>query len=598
MMLDWRLLSHERREVAMNATGGTRWLLLGLIVSACDGQVENPGGASGGSDAQEPASELVAIDVMPQGAVLYVGHGVAGTQDFTARARYRDGSTGDVTASVGWTLELPLGSFPAVGHLVADGVSGGQTRVHANLGGVDGAATVKVVIRDQHVSEGAPADSATHFGGAADPALAPTLVYPADGVMLPPNLGTIEFQWQPQPTSTLYDLHFTSDYLDLHVYTATNHYTPTAEEWHWLAETHRGAQLGYSVRATGPSGGVGESQPRQLRYAELDVKGGLYYWSATSPDTEGIWRFDFGATAGTAEKYLAENDNGPANVGHCIACHVISHDGTRMAFTNNGSGGPLSVLDVATRDTLPYPPDLDSNFTAFHPDGTRMITTLNGVLTLRDTATGQSIGNLPIPGMATHPDWSADGTRVVYVRTASAGDLTAQNGTLQVIDYNGGAWGAPRTLVAARDATENNYYPQFSPDSNWVVYNRAPDGTSYNNRAAEIWIVRADGRAPPQKLLAAHDTPMMWDSWPRWSPFQTSYEGGAVMWLTVSSRRAYGLELPAGTHAQLWMFAFDSRRAPSGDGSFPAFWLPFQNMQTNNHNAQWTTRILPVGQRF
>src|SRR5262245_58180697 len=46
---------------------------------------------------------------------------------------------------------------------------------------------------DSTVTEsGAPNDAATHFGGAADPAAAPALVYPPDGVLVPPNLSVLE----------------------------------------------------------------------------------------------------------------------------------------------------------------------------------------------------------------------------------------------------------------------------------------------------------------------------------------------------------------------------------------------------------------------
>jgi hypothetical protein len=573
-------------------------LVAGMVLLGC-GVERTPngsGGSGGGGTPQGPA--LTAIDVSPRDVTLYVSSSSTGMQDFTALGHYSDGSTQDLTQLVAWTIEEPsLGAFPSNAHLLTSSLRGGRTTVNATSGTIDGTASVTVIIRDDHVAPGAPSDAAARFGGGSDPSRAPTLVYPAEGVMLPPNLGTMEFQWQTQAGTDLYDLHFSSPYLDLHIYTNTDRYSPTAQEWLWLAETHRGAELTYSVRATAlAGGGVGETAVRHARFAGMDVKGGLYYWSATSADTEGIWRFDFGASGAIAEKYLAQTDSGAAQVGHCVACHTISHDGTRMAFTYDGGNGRASVMEVATRSMMiPYTQDLHSNFTAFHPDGTRMVTTSNGVLTLREATTGAQLGDLPTGGQATHPDWSVDGTRVVYVSGQGGDDWSVVHGSLEVIDYNGGVWGTPRTLVAAQTQTENNYYPQFSPDGNWVVFNRAAQGSSYNNPAAEVWVTRADGTGSPIKLSAAHDQPMMTDSWPRWSPFQTIQEGGPLMWVTVSSKRTYGLELAAGTRPQLWMFAFDASRAGGGDGSFPAFWLPFQNMQTNNHIGQWTTRIVPVG---
>jgi hypothetical protein len=75
-----------------------------------------------------------------------------------------------------------------------------------------------------------------------------------------------------------------------------------------------------------------------------------------------------------------------------------------------------------------------------------------------------------------------------------------------------------------------------------------------------------------------------------------NYRGKKLMWLTFSSRRAYGLHLPAGQTAQIWMVAFDPDAAAKGqDPSFPAFWLPFQDMASGNHIAQWVTTVARQG---
>ncbi|HJZ86909.1 MAG TPA: hypothetical protein VKN99_17170 [Polyangia bacterium] len=562
-------------------------------------------GGSGGLDG------LLTLDVLPPDATVFVdvlnGVPTPGAQDYQAIGHFRDDSMRDLTTLVHWAVDDPIASFPTGSHLVAGTAQGGQTHVHATAASSDGASALKVIIRGSTVAPGAPPDSAGHFGGASDPGRAATVVYPNDGVLLPPNLGTIEFQWQPAPGTDLFDLYLHSDFLDLHVYTTTNKYTPTAPEWTWLAETHRGGTVTYTVRATAlAGGGVGVAPERRALFSETEVKGGLYYWSATSPDTEGIWRFDFGAVGAMPEKYYAQNDPGPANAGHCVACHAISHDGTRIALTFDGGDGPAGLLDVATRNPMvPYGQGVHSNFTTFSPDATRVVTTFHGTLTLREATSYAPIGDVPTGGRASHPDWSPDGAKLVYALAAAGmqnSDWTIQGASIEIIDYNGGAWGTPRTVV--QSVGENNYYPQFSPDGNWIVFNRAfgdPTGLhAYNNPTAEVWVVKADGTVPPVKLTAAHDQPAMTDSWPRWSPFSQTYgppaTRGPLMWVTVSSKRVYGLELPAGTRPQLWMFAFaPNRLAASQDPSYPAFWLPFQNLSTNNHIAQWTTRIIPVG---
>jgi hypothetical protein len=573
---------------------------LGLVVGCGvqrGGSVSGGGGAGGVDAGPPPVPGLTALEISPPQTTLYVSSSMTSEQDFTALGHFADGSSRDVTAMVGWTLDDPLGDFRSLAHLVASNARGGATQVRARAGSVEATAALIVIVRDQHVAPGTRPDAGAHFAGAENPSLAPMVVYPADWVLVPPNLGTMELQWQ-RPTGTdLYDLHFVSDFVDLHIYTQqTGTYTPSPEEWRWLADSHRGSFVDYTVRATVSTsavGAVGTSASRRINFAQADVKGGLYYWSATQPDTEGIWRFDFGATLSSPERYLAQSD---PNVGRCVACHSITRDGTRIAFTWDGGSGAASVADVATRRLLiTYAQNIHSCFTSFNPDGTRVITTNNGVLTQREADGGTSLGDVPTGGTASMPDWSADGNHLVFV-THQGTDYRATSGSIQVIDYNNGVWGTPRMLVASQGG-DNNYYPQFSPDGEWIVYNHAASDNSYNNPGAEVWIVRSDGAGSPFKLEAAHAGAMMTDSWPRWSPFMEMHEQGAIMWITVSSKRAYGVELAAGSRPQLWMFAFDTRRAAGGtDGSYPAFWLPFQNRATNNHIAQWTTRIVPIGQ--
>jgi hypothetical protein len=118
------------------------------------------------------------------------------------------------------------------------------------------------------------------------------------------------------------------------------------------------------------------------------------------------------------------------------------------------------------------------------------------------------------------------------------------------------------------------------------------------------------------------------NSWPRWSPFLQQYKGNELLWITFSSTRDYGLRVrnhemvngapmyqcyPPGTpenapgdqsytdscqQPQLWMAALNLTAAgelqTQQDPSFTAFWLPFQDIQTHNHTAQWTTTLATV----
>jgi hypothetical protein len=117
-------------------------------------------------------------------------------------------------------------------------------------------------------------------------------------------------------------------------------------------------------------------------------------------------------------------------------------------------------------------------------------------------------------------------------------------------------------------------------------------------------------------LATLNGTGSVTNSWARWSPFVQSYKAGNLLWITMSSTRDYGLRIQNGsavncyptespigpfftdtkttcTRAQLWMAAVDldaAAVAGGSDVSHVAFWLPFQELGTNNHLAQWAER--------
>ena len=89
------------------------------------------------------------------------------------------------------------------------------------------------------------------------------------------------------------------------------------------------------------------------------------------------------------------------------------------------------------------------------------------------------------------------------------------------------------------------------------------------------------------------------NSWARWAPFKQTIRGSAgdgepLFWLTFSSKRAFGVRQAAGHH-QIWMTPFFPGRALAGqDPSGPAFRLPFQELATPNHIAQWTEVVVAI----
>jgi hypothetical protein len=294
---------------------------------------------------------------------------------------------------------------------------------------------------------------------------------------------------------------------------------------------------------------------------------------------------------------------------------VLSRNGERMSVTFEGGYGSMATLTVSdpSRYTWGGPQGAQKGaFNGFLDDDRTLLSVYdnwlsdpndphNGQIRVYDANTGtvDDSREVPIgPGRrATHVDVAPDGRSIVYVDYADLDErpIREAQGSVRVISYEPATqhWGTPRTVVPF-DGTVNNYYPTFSPDGQWILFNRAV-GSAYDNPMASVWVVPADGSRPPVELVHANRAANLTNSWPRWAPFVVDSEFGTTrMWFTFTSKRDYGLRLVGTGRPQIWMAAFDPLPTLAGaDGSSPAFWLPFQDLSTRNHTATWTTRIVP-----
>jgi hypothetical protein len=138
---------------------------------------------------------------------------------------------------------------------------------------------------------------------------------------------------------------------------------------------------------------------------------------------------------------------------------------------------------------------------------------------------------------------------------------------------------------------------------------------SDSDPSAKTWAVAPSAGAQPIYLARANapgvrdgSSSDLSNTFPRFSPFAQAQGAGRLFWVTVASRRQLGLRNPPptpssadptelGTSGQvLWMFAVDPDKLASGqDGSYPAFYLPFQDLTTSNHIGQWTQRVVNPG---
>jgi hypothetical protein len=615
-----------------------RWtlLLLAAAVSGCtcsDGTRPNPDGG---------VPELVnlsAILVTPQKSTLTVQGQTPASATLTATGTFSDGRTEDISSKVAWGVADPaFGTF--TGNVFTTGVvRGGTVQVTAQNGALKGAAEVTVILKQVATdpsSTNLPSNVASQFGGTVSASRAPDLVYPNDGVLVPPNLGKLEFHFLPGSGNDLFELAFTNDITDVRVYLScsTPHnggciYTPDVTVWSWIAQTNRGRTLQAKLRGTSAGAStLGESASLTLAFSQDDINGGFYYWT-TSGGTA-IMRYDFGGTGQTAaERFLGSEATG----GTCIGCHALSRDGTKLVTEAGGqNNGGVLLLDVGTKQPLtPFTNNSKtSTFESWNPDGSVFVGVYadNGStdyrLKLFNGQNGAYASSIDGTGTATnpasHPDWSSDGTRIAYTRMGIAGTNQRHfKGSVWMVSQdNAGTFGNPQQLVGETGG-KNRYYPAFSPDGSFLVFNEStcPSGEQHtdcnadSDPSAQLFAVLAQTGKTAVPLTKANGpgkrdsgATQLTNSFPKWSPFifqRTGELGTQLMWLTFSSTRNYGLRTPPAGGSEnpkgtlLWMVAVDPRKVDEGvDPSYPAFALPFQDLATSNHIAQWTTVVIPT----
>jgi hypothetical protein len=545
------------------------------------------------------------------------------------------------------------------------------------------------------------------FPGSSAPACASSapaikIVYPNDGVLVPPNMNVIAVQWTPFGNGySTYEVDFENSVTDTRIVTKCAMQTMdtgqpsaasggceldlTPQEWSLLSNANRGGgPVGITVRGTTDGKCASMSQSTvHLTFSEEDLLGALYYWKSTvsANGTGGqIWEKSFGDT--TPEQQVT----GVGTLtGTCNGCHALSRDGLRMVVYSDDddsddeySDVTGSLIDMTTKQPIGTMNATGGNrsgqppgFSVFSPDHASYLTS-DGLGTTPTNNFALWSGNAGTPtstitfGAAadrpTMPDWSPDGTSVIYTLPNSVaawdqggggggGFGGARNdddhefgGSLYTLPYKGGgAFGTPAVFLQSKG--ENNYYPSYSPDGQFVVFDRAPqnmsvsaiDGCvgsspqvacpndSFSNPAARLMLTQALIMSTPMDLEKANGSPAaapvpLSNSWPRWSPFVQMYRGNRLLWVAFSSTRDYGVrvrnhlpgmyqcyppdsyELAGGAHhstfdaacqqPKLWMAAINLSEAKGTDPSFPAFYLPFQDITTHNHTPQWTQQVV------
>ena len=567
------------------------------------------------------------------------------TEDLSSKVSYSTNPNGVVT-------------IDANGLATSTGLKGGVVTVIASYGAQSTTAKLTVTYTftgaDPSPSNNVPPDASSIFTTTTDDSTrSPQIIYPNDGVLFPPNITGIEIHFMPGANNTLFEVSLSGPLTTVNAIirctmptgiTSGCIYLMDPTLWSVVASANAGlGPVSLVVRGTDDSGtSVGDSSPIHLQFSKDNIDGALYYW--TTSGASAIKRWDFAGSTQSAQDYLT-----PANTDGkvCVGCHALASDGSKLVASAGGQGdGRILIWDIKNNVAMqPFASTPRSQFESWNADGTQFVgmygdtqgtsmqaPTAHAVdLTIYDGMTGMAVGTIMLGGRrADHPDWSKNmsGPNTIVFSsvdpTAKTTDQRPSTGAIDYVQYDGTAWGQPQELVPSQLGL-NRYYPSISPDGDLVVYDEStctagtpapgavPDKScnADTDATATMFLISLSNGGTPIPLsnankpgIADGTTTALTNSFPRWSPFISQLnEQQQLVWITFSSTRQYGLRAPPGPGSSssgesksgtlIWMVGINPGVGGS-DPSYTAFCLPFQDVTTSNHLAQWAKYFIKV----
>ena len=576
-------------------------VLLALVLMSC-------GSKDSSDDEIVIESDIESIRIVPAEIEIETNGSEPTVVEFKAMATTDSGEEVE-TEMVSWSVSnLSAGSIDETGRFQSSTLNGGVATITANHVGIEGTATITVVFKQDVMVGELPEVLATAFDSAApSEGDLPELEYPHDGVTVPRNLDGLAFTWDAPSDANVSRIRLQSGITDMRIYTEGDEWTSNSDLWATIAASNTSGSVELTLESGFWDGtnlrDVVRGPGMNLTVNRLDARGSVLYWVARSGGggaggaAGDIMRIPFGSTE--AEAFWSFEDAG----GQCVGCHTLVESQDKMVVTHSGVDGNFSVVDISDPDApslaLGTAEERRATFHAAHPDGELLLAVVGGQARVYSLTDGGLIQTIETGGRVSHPDWSPDGDSILLVRVTGTAmnDMNFEGGEIIQLSFNGSSFGSPEVLVAGTDE-QNNYYPAYSPDGEWIVWNRAvrteirnPDGsvhyssTCYANPSAELWLMARDGTYQT-RLDAANGEGELQNSFPRWGPLPDD----DVLWLAFSSTRSYQVD-PNGGIPQIWVTAIEPEKILDGqDPSATPFWLPAQDSQSDNHLAIWWSK--------
>ncbi len=469
----------------------------------------------------------------------------------------------------------------------------------------------------------APANSQTLFGPPSQGAQSggPCLLEPEVGSLYPHNWLRPRFHWIAANGENLFELrvHADNQVNDLVVYTSATMWTMPKPMWDGLRGHSPDVPMTVAVRGGVYSGGaltgeaLGSNGP--IGIAPVDAPGTIVYWSIVpGPRQTSLKGFSIGDEVVTPVLDPSQVQEFSTN---CIGCHTSTPDGKFAAFSSSSNSWQDGLADIEQGLTGQVPSFLGAGGKAvleqsqmgietFSPahwaagDHVEIVKDTNLNLTwidLEAPSGGNATGVIARNGDPNHagaPTWSHDGSTIVYVSTNAIQDgrLSTGPADLYSVPYANKQGGTASPVPGASDPNYEEYYPVFSPDDQWLAFDRIADGNSmYNQPIAEVYAIPSKGGVATR--LIANDPPActgksspgVTNSWPKWAPSVATAGTRTFYWIVFSSTR------DEGGNPQLYVtpLVVDG----SNVTTYHALYLWNQPPDENNHTPAWDVFKIP-----